>query len=84
MTDEAREMILWTFLGGAIVWLAFGLGLSYILGGAAKLGGSQDAPVQDCEHGVPLHACFVCHSSNEDEEDAMPVVESGGWIGSGK
>jgi hypothetical protein len=50
----------WTIISMGILWLAAGLGLAWVFGGASSLGGPDDPRVERCDHGLPLPDCSLC------------------------
>ena len=56
---------LWILLGLA-TWLAAGLVLAWVFGGACRLGGSQDPRIVRCSHGLPMSSsCDRCERLSE-------------------
>lgn len=50
----------WTVISMAVLWLAAGLGLAWVFGGASRLGGSDDPRVECCPHDLPVPDCRLC------------------------
>lgn len=50
----------WTLISAGALWLAAGMGLAWVFGGASRLGGAEDPRVKRCRHDFPLPDCNLC------------------------
>lgn len=52
----------WTLISMGALWLAAGMGLAWVFGGASRLGGPDDPRVEHCPHDFPVPDCSLCGS----------------------